>query len=153
MSRAADLASVGAGIASSANATAISISATEVVTLLTSALATSEGGAVTTNIAQGLIKAWNRLDGDASTLATNDSFGISGIVDVGTGRYTSTFTNAMSNAHYSISISGDIGGSGLTMGLAKGTSDASKVNTVTYNLSSGFADMDPAMLLVAGDLA
>ena len=153
MSRAADLAAVGAGVASSANATAISISATEVVTLLTSALATSEGGAVTTNIAQGLIKAWNRLDGDASTLATNDSFGISGIVDVGTGRYTSTFTNAMSNAHYSISISGDIGGSGLTMGLAKGTSDASKVNTVTYNLSSGFADMDPAMLLVAGDLA
>jgi hypothetical protein len=153
MSRAADLAAVGAGVASSANATAISISATEVVTLLTSALATSEGGAVTTNIAQGLIKAWNRLDGDASTLATNDSFGISGIVDVGTGRYTSTFTNAMNNAHYSISISGDIGGSGLTMGLAKGTSDASKVNTVTYNLSSGFADMDPAMLLVAGDLA
>lgn len=110
-------------------------------------------GNATTNLQQGLIKAWNRLDGDASTLTTNDSFGISGIVDVGVARYTSTFTNTMANAHYSISVTGDIGSSGRYMGITKGTSDTSKVNTVIYANNASFADSDPTMLQVAGDLA
>ena len=113
----------------------------------------AEGGTNTTNLQQGLIKAWNRLDGDAGTLATNDSFGISGIVDVGVARYTSTFTNAMGNAHYSISVTGDIGASGRFMGITKATSDTSKVNTVIFAHDASFADSDPTMLQVAGDLA
>jgi hypothetical protein len=115
----------------------------------------SEGGAVTTNIAQGLIKAWNRLDGDASTLASNDSFGfnVSSLADGGVGRYTSTFTSAMGNAFYAISVTGDIGAGGRYMGIIKGTSDASKVNTVIYAPDASFDDADPTMMLVAGDLA
>ena len=120
---------------------------------LTTAIVTSDGGAVTRSLVQGTIKAWNRLDGDASTLATNDSFGISGIVDIGVARYTSTFTNTMANAHYSISVTGDIGSSGRYMGITKGTSDTSKVNTVIYANNASFADSDPTMLQVAGDLA
>ena len=100
MSRAADLAAVGAGVASSANATAISISATEVVTLLTSAVATSEGGAVTTNIAQGLAKGWSRLDDNSSL---EDSFNISGVTDHSTGIYTLTHANNMGSVNYAIS--------------------------------------------------
>ena len=105
MSRAADLASVGAGIASSANATAISISATEVVTLLTSALATSEGGAVTTNIAQGLAKAWISLTNAA---VDQDSLNISSITDNGTGDYSPQINNNMNNALYACVTSADI---------------------------------------------
>jgi hypothetical protein len=100
MSRAADLASVGAGIASAANATAISISATEVVTLLTSAVATSEGGAVTTNIAQGLAKCWVNFTG-VTTTAARDSFNVASFTDVGTGKTNVVYTSAMANNDYS----------------------------------------------------
>ena len=99
MSRAADLASVGAGIASSANATAISISATEVVTLLTSALATSEGGAVTTNIAQGLAKVWAHIAAGGASLS--DSLNCSSIDDDGTGEYGVNIATDMASANYS----------------------------------------------------
>jgi hypothetical protein len=86
-------------------------------------------------------------------LATNDSFGISGIVDVGVGRYTSTFTNAMGNAHYSISVAGELGSSGRWHGITKSNSDTSKVNTSIFAHNAAFADSDPTMLQVAGDLA
>ena len=123
------------------------------VTTAGSIVVTGEGNSTTTNLQQGLIKAWNRLDGDASTLATNDSFGISGIVDIGPARYTSTFTNAMGNAHYSVSVTGDLGSSGRWFGITKSTSDTSKVNTVIFAHDASFADSDPTMLQVAGDLA
>jgi len=129
------------------------LAVTGVHTVGTNAVATSEGGAVTTNITQGLIKAWNRLDGDASTLATNDSFGISGIVDIGVARYTSTFTSTMSNVHYAVSVNVDIGDSGKYAGLQKSISNTTKVNTVIYAPNAAFADADPTMVLVAGDLA
>ena len=93
----------------------------------------SEGGSVTTNITQGLIKAWNRLDGDASTLTTNDSFGISGIVDIGVARYTSTLTSVMINVHYAVSVNVDIGDSGKYAGLQKSISNTTKVNKTKQN--------------------
>ena len=141
------------GITNLSNATFLSVNASEVATLLTTAVINSEGGSVTTNIAQGLIKAWNRLDGDASTLTTNDSFGISGIVDIGVARYTSTLTSVMINVHYAVSVNVDIGDSGKYAGLQKSISDTTKVNTTIYAPNAAFADADPTMILVAGDLA
>ena len=120
-----------------------------------SILVTGEGNSTTTSLQQGLIKAWNRLDGDASTLASNDSFGfnVSALVDGGEGRYASTFTSVMANAHYAISVTGDLGSSGRWFGIIKGTSNTTKINTVIYDHNAGFADSDPTMMLVAGDLA
>jgi len=122
---------------------------------LTTAVVTSEGGAVTRSLAQGLIKAWNRLDGDADPLASNDSFGfnVSSLADGGTGRYASTFTSAMGNVNYAISVTGDPGSGGRFMGIIKGTSNTTKINTVIYAPDAAFADADPTMVLVAGDLA
>ena len=113
MSRAADLASVGAGIASAANATAISISATEVVTLLTSALATSEGGAVTTNIAQGLLKCFLTLNG-TGTIAILDSFNITSVADNATGTYTVTIANDFASVNYGWAGTGENNNDGQT---------------------------------------
>ena len=135
---------------------AIAIADAGVITIKnTSSVITSEGGAVTTNIAQGLIKAWNRLDGDAGTLASNDSFGfnVASLSDGGVGRYASTFTSAMGNVHYAISVTGDIGGSGRFMGIVKASSNTTAVNTVIFAHDASFADSDPTMMLVAGDLA
>ena len=60
----------------------------------------SEGGAVTTNIAQGLAKAWQLSDGTAGSVSLGDSLNHSGIVDNGTGDYTCTYTNNMASTNY-----------------------------------------------------
>ena len=91
---------------------AIAIADGGVVTLLTTAVAKSEGGAVTTNIAQGLGKSWVSFDG-TGTVAINDSDNVSSITDNGTGDYTSNFSNAMSNDDYCFQGSGNASGTGV----------------------------------------
>ena len=68
---------------------------------LTTAVATSEGAAVTTNIAQGLCKTWWFVTG-TGTAAITDSLNTSGFTDVAPGDYTVTIANNMGNATYSI---------------------------------------------------
>jgi len=90
---------------------AIAIADGGVVTLLTTAVAKSEGGAVTTNIAQGLCKHW--IDhNDGATV--NDSFNNTSLTDGGTGDYTATIANDFSNTLYakSITVGGTSGAAG-----------------------------------------
>jgi len=71
--------------------------------------ATSEGGAVTTSVQQGLAKAWCKWSMLSQTV--NDSFNIASIQDSGTGRTDLSATNAMSTTHYAIvGMSKDGGG-------------------------------------------
>ena len=56
-----------------------------------------EGGSNTTNLQQGLAKAFVNHDASASV---DDSFNTSSVTDSGTGHYGLNFTNAMANAHY-----------------------------------------------------
>ena len=62
-----------------------------------SIVVTGEGGSTTTNMQQGLIKAW--INHDAS-VSVDDSFNRSGNTDVDTGRFRTTYTNPMGNALY-----------------------------------------------------
>ena len=58
-------------------------------------------GTNTTNLQQGLCKAWNHInDADASTIVQGDSFNMSSAIDNGTGRFRFPFTNNMANANY-----------------------------------------------------
>ncbi|MGB2046283.1 MAG: hypothetical protein ACPHUD_11160, partial [Porticoccaceae bacterium] len=61
---------------------------------------TSEGGAVTMQLQQGVAKNWINFTG-TSTVTTNDSLNASSVTDSGTGLYIPSITNAMSNANYS----------------------------------------------------
>ena len=61
----------------------------------------SEGGNTTTDLQQGLVKAWINLNG-TGTIATRDSFNISGTTDNGTGDYSFAINNDMNNNDYSI---------------------------------------------------
>ena len=88
------------GITNLSNATFLSVNASEVATLLTSAVINSEGGAVTHNIAQGLAKAWGNFNG-VGTVATRDSYNQSSLTDSGTGLYTVNVTAAFGNTSYS----------------------------------------------------
>jgi len=71
------------------------------VTTAGSILVTGEGGSTATNLQQGLSKCWVRWNG-TGTAVNKDSLGISSLTDNGTGTYTQTFTNAFSNADFSI---------------------------------------------------
>ena len=62
---------------------------------------TGEGGSTTTNIQQGLVKAWCKFQGDASSISNDDSFNVSGLTDNGTGDYTVAINNDMANDDYS----------------------------------------------------
>ena len=52
-------------------------------------------------VAQGRAKAWINYNG-TGTVAIRDSFNVSSLTDSGTGLYTITFTNAMSNNDYCV---------------------------------------------------
>ena len=70
------------------------------VTTAGSIVVTGEGNSTTTNLQQGLAKAWVNFNG-TGTIAARDSFNVSGLVDNGTGDYTINFSVSMSNANYS----------------------------------------------------
>ena len=69
------------------------------VTTAGSILVTGEGNSTTTNLQQGLTKAWVHFNG-TETVATRDSFNMSSVTDRGTGTYTTSATNAMASADY-----------------------------------------------------
>ena len=64
------------------------------VTTAGSILVTGEGNSTTTNLQQGLAKAWLQATNAAALV---DSFNISGGTDNGTGDYTMTMQTAMAN--------------------------------------------------------
>ena len=61
------------------------------------------GNITTTNVQEGLCKCWVNFDGSASGAASRDSFNVASMTDNGTGTYTVTFSNAMSNTSYTAS--------------------------------------------------
>ena len=60
---------------------------------------TGEGGTTTTNLQQGLCKAWTTFNG-TGTIATTDSHNIGSLTDTATGVYRTNFTNAFGNAEH-----------------------------------------------------
>jgi len=64
---------------------------------------TGEGNSTTTNLQQGLCKAWAEYGGASdgnSTIQLNDNFNISGLTDNGTGDYTFAYSNNMASIDY-----------------------------------------------------
>ena len=68
---------------------------------------TGEGNSTTTtNLQQGLSKAWINFNGQTGTFdggQVRDSFNVASQVDNGTGDFATNFTNAMDNANYAFS--------------------------------------------------
>ena len=70
---------------------------------------TGEGGSTTTNLQQGVAKAWYDVDG-SGTAAINDSLNGSSLTDHGTGDFTLTRTNPMNNLTYGMAGMSDFDG-------------------------------------------
>ena len=70
-----------------------------------SILVTGEGNSTTTNLQQGLAKAFVNLSGDG-TVSIRDSYNTSGVTDNGTGDYTFAWSSSMGNINYTSSGAG-----------------------------------------------
>ena len=125
-----------------------------------SIVVTGEGGSTTTNLQQGLCKAWIHLKG-ADTFANVDSFNISGATDNGTGDHSISINNDMaSNTYSATGMSKQTSGqAGQNVRIDDDTdqtnamrSDFVRVNT-TDAANSSFADSNIVCVAIHGDLA
>ena len=76
---------------------------------------TGEGGSTTTNLQQGLCKAWVHFDGSDATTVVDD-LNVDTIADGGTGNFTINFTNPFANVNYAGAGQAGFNDSNLTNG-------------------------------------
>ena len=111
---------------------------------------TGEGGSTTTNLQQGLVKAWCKFDGEAGSIANDDSFNVSGLTDHGTGQYTIAIDNDMANDDYAHTCNGS---EQVMSPLNSGNTFAGSVRIYSKNLSDSFIDAQEVSIQITGDLA
>ena len=118
---------------------------------------TSEGGAATMQLQQGLAKCFINFNG-SGTIATRDSLNVASHSDEGTGKYTITFTNAFNNDDYvgsGLSRSPGVasGGSAQFPSTADSDQTTSSVEHYTVNSGGSQADFTHNHVIIHGDLA
>jgi hypothetical protein len=136
-------------------ASEIAIDKLKGVTAAGSMLVVGEGGTNTTNLQQGLAKAWTIFGNDA---VADDSFNIASATDVATGKWRHVKTSVMANTTYSV-----VGSTGFEIGnFVPGFTHTTVETTANHALSKylktggDFADMNAsgtAKEIVVGDLA
>ena len=109
------------------------------------------GNVTTTNVQEGLCKAWVHVHDNASI---DDSFNISTIEDVSTGSIKTTYSNNMGNEHYT--------GSGLARTSSSGDDgnlrysnvfSTSQTRYIVMNSSGTSTDAETQTMTTHGDLA
>ena len=126
------------------------------VTTAGSILVTGEGNSTTTNLQQGLGKAWVNFNG-SGTIATSDSFNHSSLTDHATGQYSNTISSAMGNITYAGQATGGEPGSRdcHTMFPANSnfTTTVQRVRLAPSNSADGNHDASVICITINGDLA
>ena len=108
--------------------------------------ATSEGGAVTTSVQQGLAKAWACIDG-VGTINLRDSFNTASVTDNGTGDYTATYSSAMNNDDYAHPLGAAVGSDFVF------SSATTNIRIKPFSVGGNQSDCDPETFAIFGDLA
>ena len=116
------------------------------VTTAGSIVVTGEGNSTTTNLQQGLAKAWV-FGSDAAALTK--SFNIASGTDNGTGDYTYAITNDMDSANFACTVSGAGGGRRYAVNMARA---AGTFTLKLFDDNEAAAD-NPNAGKVHGDLA
>ena len=120
------------------------------VTTAGSIAVTGEGNSTTTNLQQGLAKAF--VEG-SNAAALSKSFNISGGTDNGTGDYSYALTNSMDSANYAINVSCHSGGLAATNNDSQ-TASVYKAQTFQRgNSTLGSASDQVNYSAIHGDLA
>jgi len=114
---------------------------------------TSEGGAATQSLQQGLAKAWVRYDGTAPASGL-DSLNISSITDAAVGDQKPAFTNNMANDVYSnTATSAQYHIIGLSNNGGSTGTPTTGFRMITYDSSHIAVDTGRVASQVTGDLA
>ena len=113
----------------------------------------SDGGAVTQNTVQGVLKAWSQVKVHSSL---GDSFNVASVTDQWTGQSNDNFTNVFANTDYCITYgSRDGGGTNDDRIVVSGSSE--QFTTAKYGIyfmnTTTLNDADFVFLQYAGDLA
>ena len=125
------------------------------VTTAGSILVTGEGNSTTTNLQQGLAKAWINLNG-TGTIAIKDSNNISSVTDSATGQYVFIYTSNMANDDYALSGSAghiSVRDGVLMLPAASKTVSQVAVRTGQSNNTDTVYDASDVSTLIHGDLA
>ena len=115
------------------------------VTTAGSIAVTGEGNSTTTNLQQGLAKAWAECNSAGTSI--NDSFNVASLAAPGTGIQTCTYTNAFASGDYACVTTG------RTVGSNNAFSATAASNWIVYSFNgSSYSDMAMGTI-AAGDLA
>ncbi len=109
------------------------------VTTAGSISVTGEGNSTTTNLQQGLAKAWVNFDGTASGAAARGSLNLASMTDSGTGIYVCNLTSAFANTNdcaATSSASASTSGSD-NRNISTTITGASAIDNRTSNAASG----------------
>ena len=119
---------------------------------------TGEGNSTTTNLQQGLCKAWVQFDGDATDAAARDSNNVGSMTDHSTGTYSVNYTNNMANDDYYFAMAANNNDTGT--GMVTGDSGHQTVVAVgslkfsfTGSSSNSVTDTIIGSAMIIGDLA
>ena len=126
-----------------------------------SIVVTGEGGSTTTNLQQGLCKAWTFFDGSATTPSHADSFNASTLTDIGTGNQKFAYTNNMANANFSFGGSAIVdetnfavfSGTEIAGSHARSTSSSGGFFTTSTSSVNSSANANSISPQIMGDLA
>ena len=117
-------------------------------------------GTNTTNLQQGLAKAWinfdgSTVDGTADLTGVNDSFNLSSLVDNGTGIHTVNISSDMGNTNYNITVTDGQTQYGRLLAIVESDAIATgSCKVLSGNASTGGAlDAVYFSVLIHGDLA
>ena len=121
-----------------------------------SIVVTGEGGSTTTNLQQGLCKAWCTVD-ENSTLAVRDSFNNASVTDNSTANTSFTMTNALNNTDFSLMAFASQEGGATSYDFcyeisASRTTSVVRVESRNYGNGNVFDD-EYKMIQICGDLA
>ena len=116
---------------------------------------TAEGNSTTTNLQQGLCKAW--VNYNQSTPATVDSFSISSVTDSTTGEFKINISSAFSNTGYS-STGMTNGSAGVSRGIISQDHDNSRTTSqlpiiTSQDTNGAYTDFTSSSVSMDGDLA
>jgi len=115
------------------------------VTTAGSITVTGEGNSTTTNLQQGLAKAWAETNSAGTSIL--DSFNIASLVDTNTGQQTCNYTNDFASGSYACVTTGD------TVSSNNAFSGTSAGSWIVYSFNgSSYSDMGMGTI-ASGDLA
>jgi|TARA_S200002703_G_scaffold149246_1_gene146624 hypothetical protein len=117
---------------------------------------TGEGNSTTTNLQQGLAKAWVFSIITSSTPANTDSLNISSITDAANGSYKPNLTNAMGNITFCITVTAQYtttSGTGAFFDQEVRTDRTTSQVTMQHYENGSLADAHGMNCDIHGDLA